>query len=103
MTMRKSEKPGHISKGNAFDDLGLSPELTAVEKLKYEVHKSILEAAKKTKLSPREIEKLIDKPQPRVSELLNGKITKMTLDKLVSYLEKLGGEIELKVKTRKIA
>lgn len=97
------KKPSYVSKGNVLDDLGLTPELTAVEKLKYEAHKKILEAIKKNGLTPREVEKVLDRPQSRVSELLNGKIAGMTLDKLITYLDKLGGESQLKCKLAKIA
>lgn len=34
--------------------------------------------------------KALDIPQPRVSELMNGKITKLSSDKLIGYLAKLG-------------
>ncbi len=99
--MSKS-KDSVISKGNVLDDLGLDPQRTVVEKLKYEVHKNILKAIQKNKLSPKDIQKLIDKPQPRVSELLNGKIAQMSLDLLITYLDKLGGEPQFKCKLTKI-
>lgn len=35
--------------------------------------------------------------QPRVSDLLNGKLSKFSLDALVVMLARLGGEIELRV------
>lgn len=91
------------SKSNVLEDLGLSPERTIVEKLKYEVHQKILEAISKNNLTPRQVEKIIDRPQSRVSELLNGKIAGMTLDLLITYLERLGGEVNLSCKFRKIA
>ncbi len=33
--------------------------------------------------------------QPRISELLNGKISKMSAEKLVGYLSRLGVEIRI--------
>jgi len=35
--------------------------------------------------------------QPRISDLLNGKLSKFSLDALVKMLARLGGEIELRV------
>ena len=35
--------------------------------------------------------------QPRVSDLLNGKLSRFSLDALVNILARLGGEVELKV------
>jgi len=94
----EAEKPGHVTKGNVLDDLGLTSERSAVEKLKFQVHENILKIVEKKRLTPREIERIIDKQQPRVSELLRGKIAGISLDMLVKYAEKLGAEMELKLK-----
>jgi len=37
-----------------------------------------------------EIMKALDIPQPRVSELVNGKIDKFSSDKLIGFLDKMG-------------
>jgi predicted XRE-type DNA-binding protein len=42
---------------------------------------------------------VLDVPQPRVSELMNGKISRMTADLLAKYLYRLGREVEMKTKT----
>jgi predicted XRE-type DNA-binding protein len=90
-------KPGHITKGNILDDLGLSSRKSNEEKRKYELHKSILKFINENNISPREIEKLIDQPQPRVSELLSGKIANMTIDKLLKYCDCLGCNVKIVV------
>ena len=41
----------------------------------------------------RQLEKVLDLPQPRVSELLNGKISRMTAELLAKYLYRLGGSL----------
>ena len=38
-------------------------------------------------------------PQPRVSELINGKISRMTADPLAKYLYRLGREVAMTTKT----
>lgn len=88
-------KPNHISKGNVLDDLGFSPEEAAAIKLKASLHAEILLIVEKRKLKPRQLEKLLDQPQPRISELLNGKISKMSAEKLAGYLSRLGVEIKI--------
>jgi predicted XRE-type DNA-binding protein len=50
-------------------------------------------------VTPRQLEKLLDVPQPRVSELLNGKISRMTADLLAKYLYRLGREVTMTTKT----
>jgi predicted XRE-type DNA-binding protein len=97
----KDNKPRHISKGNVIDDLGFSPEEAAAIKLKASLHAEILLIVEKRKLRPRQLEKILDQPQPRISELLNGKISKMSAEKLAGYLSRLG--VEIKVSAHKAA
>lgn len=102
--MTKIEKPGHVTKGNVFEDLGFSSEVSAAEQLKNEIHSRIIKAVKANKLTPKALSRLLDIQQPRVSELLNGKIGSCSIEKLISYLDKLGAtQISLSVKMKKIA
>ena len=97
----RKNRPSHISKGNVIDDLGFSPEEAAAIKLKASLHAEILRVVGKRKLKARELEKILDQPQPRISELLNGKISKMSAEKLAGYLSRLG--VEIKISARKAA
>ena len=97
----KENKPSHISKGNVIDDLGFLPEEAAAIKLKISLHSEILRHVERRKLKARQLERILDQPQPRISELLNGKISKMSAEKLAGYLSRLG--VEIKISTRKVA
>ena len=97
----KEDKPTYISKGNVIDDLGFSPEEAGAIKLKASLHAEILRVVAKRKLRSRDLEKILDQPQPRISELLTGKISKMSAEKLAGYLSRLG--IEIKISARKAA
>ena len=102
MKARATEnKSSHVSKGNVIDDLGFSPEEAAANKLKASLHAEILRVVEKGKLKSRDLEKILDQPQPRISELLNGKISKMSAEKMAGYLSRLG--VEIKISTRKAA
>lgn len=104
MATTKIEKPGHVTKGNVFEDLGFSSEVSAAEVLKNEIHSNIIKAVKANDLTPRALERILNIQQPRVSELLNGKIGSCSIEKLISYLDKLGAtKISLNVKMKKIA
>jgi predicted XRE-type DNA-binding protein len=65
------------------------------------LHAEILKVVEKRKLKSRDLEKILDQPQPRISELLTGKISKMSAEKLAGYLSLLG--VEIKVSARKAA
>ncbi len=97
----KKDRSSHISKRNVIDDLGFSLEEAAAIKLKTSLHAEILRVVEKRKLKARELEKILDQPQPRISELLNGKISKVSAEKLAGYLSRLG--VEIKITARKAA
>lgn len=96
---RSGSKPSHISRGNVFEDLGFSPEEAAILRMKTQLHIEIMRVIEQKRLTPRQLEKVLDVPQPRVSELVNGKISRMTADLLAKYLYRLGREVEMRTKT----
>ena len=100
-TKARENKPSYISIGNVIDDLGFSPEEAAAVKLKASLYAEILRVVAKRKLRSRDLEKILDQPQPRISELLNGKISKVSAEKLAGYLSRLG--VEIKISARKTA
>ena len=83
-------KPTHVTRGNVLDDLGFTPEQATVLKFKADLYQAILRHAKK--YSARQLQVILAEPQPRVSELLNGKIANKSVDKLLSYAGRLGIE-----------
>ena len=97
----KMNRPTHLSKGNVLDDLGLSSQEKAALKLKMDLHAEILKIIEKKKLTPRVLENLLSQPQPRISELLRGKISTMSAEKLAGYLSLLG--MAIKVSSREAA
>jgi predicted XRE-type DNA-binding protein len=89
----------HVSRGNVFEDIGFSPGEAAIPRMKTQLPIEVMRTIEKKRLTPRQLEKVLDVPQPRVSELLNGKISRVTADLLAKYLCRLGREVEMKTKT----
>jgi predicted XRE-type DNA-binding protein len=87
-------KPTHVTRGNVLDDLGFSPEQATALKFKAELYQAILRVAKK--YSQKKLQIILGEPQPRVSELLNGKIANKSVDKLLYYAGRLGMEAKAK-------
>jgi predicted XRE-type DNA-binding protein len=83
-------KSTHITRGNVLDDLGFSPEQATVLKFKADLYQAILKHARK--YSQAQLQVILAEPQPRVSELLNGKIANKSVDKLLYYAGRLGIE-----------
>ena len=72
---------------NVFDDLGFSHEEAAALHMKSLLHSKIIRYAKN--YSQAELQKVLREPQPRISDLLRGKIAKFSLETLVNYAEAL--------------
>ena len=85
-----ANKPTHVTHGNVLDDLGFSPEEATALKFKAELYQAVLKVARK--YSQKELQVILAEPQPRVSELLNGKIANKSVDKLLYYAGRLGIE-----------
>ncbi len=77
-----------------FEDLGFSPEEAAALKLKADLNTRIVKAAEG--YTQQELQNKLGTSQPRVSDLLRGKIAKFSLDTLVVYAELLGLHTEIK-------
>jgi len=73
---------------NVFEDLGFSAEEATVLAFKSDLYSAILERAKR--YSQKDLQIILGEPQPRVSELLNGKIARKSVDKLLHYAYRLG-------------
>ena len=89
-----ANKHRHVTRGNVLDDLGFPPEHVAALKFKAELYQAILKYSQK--YSQKELQVILGEPQPRVSELLNGKIANKSIDKLLYYAGRLGIETRAK-------
>jgi len=83
-----------------FHDMGFSEHESLTLTVKADLYSKILEVVEKKKIKPRELEKILDVPQPRISELLRGKLSLLSIEKLLSYLEKMGIETSVSFKTK---
>lgn len=92
-----------ISRKSVLNDLGLSAEATEALKIKAQLFDHILKIIQRNKYPPKKLEKILKKPQPRISELLNGKISKVSVEMLLEYLSLLGATISIKVKEKNAA
>jgi predicted XRE-type DNA-binding protein len=88
----------HRTKGSVLDELNMSDQDRLELKLKADLHQDILKLIKKKKFTPRHLEKLFDIPQPRVSELLRGKLSLLSISKLLYYAHLLGAHADVKLK-----
>jgi len=82
-----------------FEDLGFSPEEAAALKLKTDLNTKIVKAA--ASYTQQQLQAKLGTSQPRISDLLRGKISKFSLDTLVVYAELLGLRTEIKTSKKR--
>jgi predicted XRE-type DNA-binding protein len=79
---------------DVFEDLDLSPEEAAAIRLKTDLQSKVVKSA--ARYSQRQLQTILDESQPRVSDLLRGKMSKFSLEKLAIYAETLGLRTEIR-------
>ena len=94
--MRATEnEPSHITQGNVFFDIGFSPENALALKFKAKILIAILDEVKRKKYRQTQLVKVLDEHQSVVSNLLHGKITHMSIEKLLIYADRLGLSLDV--------
>jgi predicted XRE-type DNA-binding protein len=91
-------EPTHIVKGNIFDALGFSASEASALKIKAELLSAILEHVSKEGYTQRQLVEILDEYQPSVSNLLKGRISQVSIEKLLRYADRLKLETEIAVR-----
>lgn len=103
MRNKKGTLRSHRTKGSVLDQLNLNAQERLELKLKADLHQDILKLINRKKITPRQLEKLLDVPQPRVSELLRGKLSLLSVSKLLYYAHLLGAHANVRLKASRKA
>jgi predicted XRE-type DNA-binding protein len=95
--MNKDNKVG-VSSGNIFADLGLpKPEERL---LKAELARKISDIITSQNLTQVRAAEILGIDQPKVSLLIRGRLSGFSIDRLITYLNKLGSDVEISVKPK---
>ena len=84
--------------GNVFRDIGFSPEKAQNLRLRSELMTRVEQFVKRSDVTQTEAALALGITQPRLNDLLRGKIDKFSLDALVNMLGRAGMRVELRVK-----
>lgn len=87
--MKSENKPSHITRGDVFDDLGLSRSEASALKVKATLLDAILGEIEKRGYTQSQLVEILDEYQPSVSNLTRGKIAKVSVEKLLTYSDRL--------------
>ena len=98
----QSSSPGHITKGDIFDDLGFSPAETLEAKIKADILHALIKEIDLRGLTQAQLATALKAHQPDVSNLLKGKISKFSITRLIQFAGRLNLDARLEVGTPKI-
>jgi predicted XRE-type DNA-binding protein len=85
----------HDSSGNVFADLGIedADEYMA----KSELAAQILRIVQRQRLTQAKVAKLLGIRQPKVSELLRGRLDGFSADRMLRFITRLGYDVQIKL------
>ena len=91
------------STGNVFRDLGFAAKEAESLRLRAELMVEVRRLIQARKLTQRSAASLLGVTQPRISDLIRGKIDLFSIDTLVNMLARAGMRIQLRVATNRRA
>lgn len=97
MTHRKVKTSAIQSNGNVFADLGFAPDEAEHLKLRAQLMGAVRHVIEQRKLTQAQAAKLLGVTQPRISDLVRGKIDLFSMDTLVSMLAQAGVHVGLTI------
>jgi predicted XRE-type DNA-binding protein len=89
------------SSGNVFHDLGFSPDEAEYLRVRSELLLNVQKAVTARGLKQAEAAKLLGVTQPRVSDLMRGRIDLFSIDTLIDMLARLGVRTKLVLQPRR--
>jgi len=78
-------------------NIGLMPNASELDKVKYNICQSISRYKRINKLTPQQLSQKIGIKQAKADNILFGRINELDLSELITYTEKLNGHMELKI------
>lgn len=92
-TLKRMDKKLSRVKGSR----GVPTPADPVERIKYSLCEAVVRYCQEHDLSQRDLAKLLDVNESRVSELVHYRIEKLTIDRLVKHLAKLKQTVKIQV------
>ncbi|WP_425151130.1 helix-turn-helix domain-containing protein [Candidatus Binatus sp.] len=89
------------SSGNVFRDLGFEAKEAESLRLRAELMVEVRRLIEGRKLTQRSAASLLGVTQPRISDLIRGRIDLFSIDSLVNMLARAGMRIQLRIASRR--
>ena len=90
-------RPGHVTKGNVLDDLGFSAAEALDLKIKADIWRALLDHIDSQGFGTEHLVRVLKVHQPDVSNLLNGKIGRFSVGRLIQFAARLDLNAEVRI------
>jgi len=90
-------RPGHVTKGNVLDDLGFSADEALDLKIKADIWRALLDHIESQGFGTEHLVHVLKIHQPDVSNLLNGKIARFSVGRLIQFAARLDLNAEVRI------
>ncbi len=100
--MVKRKSAAKALPGNISQQIGFSAAESGALKMRAELHSSIVDVIKRCDYTQAQLAEMFDTDQPRISNLMRGKIADFNLETLVTYAETLGMNPQMKTARRSV-
>ena|SRR6266542_5858862 len=88
------------STGNVFEDVGFPPAEARNLLLRSELMVTVKQMIQRRRLTQAQAAKLFGVTQPRISDLMRGKIERFSIDMLISMLTRAGAKVDIVVQSK---
>lgn len=86
--------------GNVFADLGFAPEEAANLQVRSDLMVQLRKRLRTLEVTQRQAARILGISQPRVSDLMRGRIDRFSVDMLIKLLGKAGAQVHLTVRAK---
>ena len=86
-----------VGKENIFEDLGFEPEEAANLKIRADLMLDLCQYIRERGWTQEQAAEFWGETQPRISNLMNGEISRFSVDKLINMLAKAGMQVKVEV------
>jgi predicted XRE-type DNA-binding protein len=95
ISSKRSAEPKSI-----FEELGFDRAEAAALERKSALYSKVVAMAQERDVTQKELASLLGITQPHVSQLLSGKISRFSFEKLIEFAERLGADVKIVVRKK---
>ena len=92
------KKRNHITRGDVLDDLGFSKSQASALKIKADIMGPIIDEIRRKGYTQAQLTEILDEYQPNVSNLMRGRVSKISIEKLLTYSDRLQMKSAIEIK-----